>query len=81
MRLKFFAHYMVRYATSPADSTSVNPITGERLINPDTGKPFSFEDLGVDRESAIGSTAGVAGRERAIAVTMVALYRKLYPGT
>jgi len=78
LRLGGFAHYMVRYAIAPRDSTSVNPITGERLINPETGRPFTFEDLSVDRDAAKGSTTGVTGREKVIAETMVALYRKLH---
>lgn len=78
-RMKSFAHYMVRYAADPRSSTSVNPITGEVLTNPDTGRPFTFEDLGVDRKEAVGSTTGVAGREKIIARTMVALYRRLHP--
>jgi hypothetical protein len=77
--IKAFAITMVRYSISnnPRDYEALNINSFEPLINPRTNKPFTFDDIGIDREKCVGSTAGVSGREEMVARTTIALYRKL----
>jgi len=79
-RLKGFAIYMVRYASSPNpnDYQAQDVLSGEKLINPKTKRAFTFSDLSVKREDCIGTTAGIWGREEQIARITVELYQKLH---
>lgn len=51
------AFWMVRYAVDEEIGSYSLESQIER-INPNTGKHFTFEDLGIERTSLIGSTAG-----------------------
>ena len=84
-RIYDFAYNMVRYAISgnPSDTDAIHWHTGEKLINPDTKKPFKLEDVGINRSRAIGTTTGIfeeeKERKKVIAELTFAMYKKLHP--
>lgn len=77
--LRQFSLSMVRYSLSdnPLDRMAINSVQNKALINPDTKLPFTFEDIGIDRQLCLGPTTGVVGREEMVARVELALLRKI----
>lgn len=78
-QVQVFAHRMIRYAQSKnlADSCATIDEDSVMLVNPNTNKAYTLEDLEIDRRACMGGTQGVQGREEMVARTTVAILSAL----